>query len=122
MLNSFNLISSFIFCWFLFSETNSIEAIALYDYNGRSEKEITFKKGDRLSIKWQLSADWWLGALTAPSTSNVAHDSKYGYIPDKYIALKMRTRYASCTKYFIRIYINFAFNQLQERFKYVIRK
>jgi hypothetical protein len=40
---------------------------------------LSFKKGDRLLIKNQLSTDWWHGALD---------DGKSGYIPDKYIALK----------------------------------
>ena len=62
------------------------EAIALYDYKGRSDKELSFKKGDWLLIKGQLSADWWQGSL-ANGQSNAAK-----YIPDKYIALRSSKR------------------------------
>ena len=71
-------------------ETDTTEGIALYDYKGRTEKEITFKKGDRLTIKGQLSADWWLGAHVLTSNNS---QFKYGYIPDKYIALRNKNRF-----------------------------
>ena len=76
-------------------EIDSTEAIALYDYKGRSDKEITFKKGDKLKIKGQLSADWWLGAIEFASNTNGNQNIllKYGYIPDKYIALRNKSRF-----------------------------
>lgn len=63
-------------------ELYATEAIALYDYKGRSEKELSFRKGDWLSIRGQLSADWWQGSLA----SNTTQPDRY--IPDKYIALR----------------------------------
>ncbi|RNA43576.1 SLIT-ROBO Rho GTPase-activating 1-like isoform X3 [Brachionus plicatilis] len=66
-------------------------SVALYDYNGRSEKELTFKKGSILAIRGQLSADWWQGSLLSPSSSatiNSSTPTRIGYIPDKYIALR----------------------------------
>ena len=68
----------------------STEAIALYDYKGRSEKEISFKKGTILAIKGQLSADWWQGCLL--SSQNSSETPKLGYIPDKYIALRSNAK------------------------------
>jgi SLIT-ROBO Rho GTPase activating protein len=63
------------------------EAIALYDYKGRSDKEISFRKGDKLAILGQLSTDWWQGyAIQCGNQSS----SRIGYIPDKYIALKSK--------------------------------
>jgi hypothetical protein len=67
----------------------STEAVALYDYKGRSEKEISFKKGTLLAIKGQLSADWWQGSLLTNSTNDTP---KLGYIPDKYIALRSNNK------------------------------
>ncbi|CAF0854141.1 unnamed protein product, partial [Brachionus calyciflorus] len=67
------------------------EAIALYDYKGRSDKEISFKKGSLLAIRGQLSADWWQGSLLSPGSNgsiNSSTPTRIGYIPDKYIALR----------------------------------
>lgn len=77
-----NLILFFIYKEFY----ATTEAIALYDYKGRSEKELSFKKGDWLLIKGQLSADWWQGSLA----NNQPSQAKY--IPDKYIALRSSKR------------------------------
>jgi len=54
------------------------EATAAFDFEGRSEKELTFKKGDTLILYKQISADWWEGA----------HKGQEGIIPDKYIHIK----------------------------------
>lgn len=70
-------------------EFYATEAIALYDYRGRSDKELSFKKGDWLSIKGQLSADWWQGSL-ANQPKDAYNPDKY--IPDKYIALRSSKR------------------------------
>ncbi len=68
------------------------EAIALYDYKGRTEKELSFKKGDWLAIRGQLSADWWQGSLIGKDPNGLG-SSKLGYVPDKYIALRSSKRY-----------------------------
>ena len=78
--------------YFLKIETYATEAIALFDYKGRSDKELSFKKGSLLAIKGQLSADWWQGSLIT-SQSNTT--PKLGYIPDKYIALRSNKRKTS---------------------------
>jgi hypothetical protein len=97
--NKFNLLFKYLYLFIL--EQDVIEAIALYDYKGRSDKEISFRKGQILSIKGQLSLDWWQGSLStrhSPSTNTNSPTSliqsplrsKIGYIPDKYIALRYK--------------------------------
>jgi len=55
-----------------------MEAVAGFDYEGRSERELSFKKGDTLLLYTQASDDWWEGA----------HQGKEGLIPDKYVHIK----------------------------------
>jgi SLIT-ROBO Rho GTPase activating protein len=72
----------------LFSQDTYVtEAIALYDYIGRSEKELSFKKGSILAIRGQLSTDWWQGSLVPSGANSSNFTPRVGYIPDKYIAL-----------------------------------
>ncbi|KAL5014667.1 hypothetical protein ScPMuIL_008937 [Solemya velum] len=59
-------------------ESEILEATALYDFEGRTERELTFKKGEILLIYKQVSRDWWEGCF----------DGKEGLIPDKYICTK----------------------------------
>ena len=54
------------------------EGIAQYDFTARTERELTFKKGDVLALYHQVSPDWWEGHISG----------KDGLIPDKYIASK----------------------------------
>lgn len=62
------------------SETEVIEAVAQYDFTGRTERELSFKKGDILVVFNQVSSDWWEGAF----------NGREGLIPDKYIQLRQR--------------------------------
>ena len=57
-----------------------LEAVAQFDFVARSERELSFSKGDVLVLHSQVSSDWWRGAFNA----------KLGLIPDKYILLKIR--------------------------------
>lgn len=59
-----------------------MEAIAGFDYEGRSERELSFKKGDSLLLYTQVSPDWWEGA----------HQGQEGLIPDKYVHIKRYVR------------------------------
>ena len=61
-----------------FSDDDIIEAVAGFDYEGRSERELSFRKGDNLLLYTQVSDDWWEGA----------HQGKEGLIPDKYVHIK----------------------------------
>ncbi|XP_025107166.1 SLIT-ROBO Rho GTPase-activating protein 3-like isoform X1 [Pomacea canaliculata] len=58
------------------------EATALHDYEGRSGRELSFKKGEVLILYTQVSHDWWEGCC----------HGQEGLIPDKYIAVKTTQR------------------------------
>ncbi|XP_044011842.1 SLIT-ROBO Rho GTPase-activating protein 1-like isoform X2 [Aphidius gifuensis] len=61
-------------------ETENMEATAQFDFNARSERELSFKKGDNLILFMQVSNDWWRGSV----------GGREGLIPDKYIMLKIK--------------------------------
>merc|ERR1719220_2661443 len=61
-------------------ESEVLEAAAQYDFQARSSREVSFRKGDTILLYAQVSSDWWRG--------NVG--GKEGLIPDKYILLKIR--------------------------------
>ena len=63
---------------FTFTEQEILEALAQYDFKGRTDRELSFKKGDVLVVFQRKSDDWWEGAL----------NGKEGFIPDKYIVIK----------------------------------
>ncbi|XP_067937125.1 SLIT-ROBO Rho GTPase-activating protein 1-like isoform X2 [Watersipora subatra] len=63
-------------------ESEIIEAVAAYDYDGRSLRELSFKKGDTLLLYNQKSADWWEGA----------YNGTEGLIPDQYVHVKSTSR------------------------------
>ena len=65
---------------FFFSESEVVEAQALYDFKARSSREVNFLKGDSIILFKQVSNDWWRGAV----------NGREGLIPDKYIMLKIR--------------------------------
>jgi hypothetical protein len=58
--------------------TDTLEATAIFPFTARSPRELTFKKGDRLRLYTQVSADWWKGSVGGGSL---------GLLPDKYIAV-----------------------------------
>jgi len=53
------------------------EAIALHDFTARSNKEISFHKGDKIKIYTKTTPDWWDAKV----------DGKYGYVPVSYIKI-----------------------------------
>ncbi|CAF4706495.1 unnamed protein product, partial [Rotaria socialis] len=61
-------------------EVETIEAIALFDYVGRTEKELSFKKNQIIYIFKRMNQEWWQGCLAGGNES--------GYVPDGYIKLK----------------------------------
>lgn len=63
-----------------FSESETLEAQALYDFSARSAREVNFNKGDTITLFRQVSNDWWKGSVRGQE----------GLIPDKYIMLKMK--------------------------------
>ncbi len=57
-----------------------MEAVAQYDFQGRTDRELSFKKGTVLVVFNRVSTDWWEGAL----------GGREGLIPDKYIVVTQR--------------------------------
>jgi SLIT-ROBO Rho GTPase activating protein len=50
----------------------------MYDFDGRTDRELSFKKGQSLLLYSKVSTDWWEGVC----------EGKEGLIPDKYIHIK----------------------------------
>lgn len=60
------------------AEFEPIEAIAKFDYVGRSSRELSFKKGASLLLYMRASEDWWEGR----------HNGVDGLIPHQYIVVQ----------------------------------
>uniref|UniRef100_A0AAG5CZJ1 SLIT-ROBO Rho GTPase-activating protein 1 n=1 Tax=Anopheles atroparvus TaxID=41427 RepID=A0AAG5CZJ1_ANOAO len=61
-------------------ESDTFEAFVQFDFNARSDRELSLRKGDTVILYNQVSNDWWKGAV----------NGKTGLIPDKYISLKIK--------------------------------
>ncbi|KAM5281460.1 SLIT-ROBO Rho GTPase-activating protein 3 isoform 3-T3 [Ctenodactylus gundi] len=59
-------------------EVEQIEAIAKFDYVGRSPRELSFRKGASLLLYHRASEDWWEGR----------HNGVDGLIPHQYIVVQ----------------------------------
>uniref|UniRef100_A0A8C7NEH8 SLIT-ROBO Rho GTPase-activating protein 1 n=1 Tax=Oncorhynchus mykiss TaxID=8022 RepID=A0A8C7NEH8_ONCMY len=59
-------------------ESEPIEAIAKFDYVGRSARELSFKKGASLLLYQRASDDWWEGR----------HNGIDGLVPHQYIVVQ----------------------------------
>lgn len=57
-----------------------MEAVARFDYVGRSCRELSFKKGASLQLYQRASHDWWEGRL----------NGNHGLVPHQYIVVKDR--------------------------------
>ena len=64
----------------MFTEVEEQEAVAQYDFVGRTERELTFKKGAHLKVYNKVSSDWWEGSI----------EGRQGLVPDKYIVIGTR--------------------------------
>ena len=60
-----------------------MEAVALFDYHGRTNRELSFRKNQCVFIHKRMNHEWWLGYL--------ADGKRSGFIPDGYIKLKSRS-------------------------------
>ncbi|XP_032236190.2 tyrosine-protein kinase SRK2 [Nematostella vectensis] len=58
--------------------------MALYDYDARTNEDLSFKKGERLQLLDNTDGDWWL----AKSLST----DQEGYIPSNYVAPEMSVK------------------------------
>ncbi|XP_034382520.1 SLIT-ROBO Rho GTPase-activating protein 1b [Cyclopterus lumpus] len=61
-------------------EGEGVEAVARFDYVGRSGRELSFKKGASLQLFQRASHDWWEGR----------HNGNRGLVPHQYILVKER--------------------------------
>uniref|UniRef100_A0A671SBT1 SLIT-ROBO Rho GTPase activating protein 2a n=1 Tax=Sinocyclocheilus anshuiensis TaxID=1608454 RepID=A0A671SBT1_9TELE len=59
-------------------ESDPIEAIARFDYSGRTNRELSFKKGAPLLLYHRASEDWWEGR----------HNGTDGLVPHQYIVVQ----------------------------------
>ncbi|XP_016134281.1 SLIT-ROBO Rho GTPase-activating protein 2 [Sinocyclocheilus grahami] len=59
-------------------EFDPIEAIARFDYSGRTNRELSFKKGASLLLYHRASEDWWEGR----------HNGTEGLVPHQYIVVQ----------------------------------
>lgn len=62
------------------TEGEAVEAVARFDYVGRSGRELSFKKGASLQLYQRASHDWWEGR----------HNGNHGLVPHQYIVVKDR--------------------------------
>uniref|UniRef100_A0A4W6G074 SLIT-ROBO Rho GTPase activating protein 3 n=1 Tax=Lates calcarifer TaxID=8187 RepID=A0A4W6G074_LATCA len=75
----------YFFVHLSFLEVEQIEAIAKFDYVGRSPRELSFKKGASLLLYHRASEDWWEGR----------HNGVDGLIPHQYIVVQDLVRLRS---------------------------
>ena len=52
--------------------------VALYDYDARTDEDLSFKKGEHLEIINDTQGDWWFARSKATKLE--------GYIPSNYVA------------------------------------
>uniref|UniRef100_A0A8C6PCV9 SLIT-ROBO Rho GTPase activating protein 2 n=1 Tax=Nothobranchius furzeri TaxID=105023 RepID=A0A8C6PCV9_NOTFU len=58
--------------------SDDVEAIARFDYTGRTSRELSFKKGATLLLYQRASDDWWEGR----------HNGANGLVPHQYIIIQ----------------------------------
>lgn len=61
-------------------DSDTYEASALFDFESRSDRELSFKKGDNIQLYNQISNDWWRACI----------NGRVGLVPDKFISLKIK--------------------------------
>ena len=60
------------------SQTPNKVFVALYDYDARTDEDLSFKKGDLLEILNDTQGDWWFARCRSTKQE--------GYIPSNYVA------------------------------------
>ncbi|CAH0382379.1 unnamed protein product [Bemisia tabaci] len=63
------------------SNANAKIFVALYDYDARTDEDLSFRKGEHLEILNDTQGDWWLARSKATKQE--------GYIPSNYVAKLM---------------------------------
>lgn len=59
-------------------QTNAKIFVALYDYDARTDEDLSFRKGEHLEILNDTQGDWWL--------ARSKRTRQEGYIPSNYVA------------------------------------
>lgn len=59
-------------------QTNARIFVALYDYDARTDEDLSFRKGEHLEILNDTQGDWWL--------ARSKRTRQEGYIPSNYVA------------------------------------
>ncbi|NXJ74308.1 SRGP2 protein, partial [Trogon melanurus] len=77
-------------------ECEPIEAIAKFDYAGRTARELSFKKGASLLLYQRASDDWWEGR----------HNGIDGLIPHQYIVVQDTFRCSTMTPKTLGVCVN----------------
>ncbi|XP_064154059.1 SLIT-ROBO Rho GTPase-activating protein 2-like isoform X1 [Anguilla rostrata] len=62
----------------LLSDSDPVEAVARFDYSGRSNRELSFQKGAPLLLFHRASDDWWEGR----------HNGVDGLVPHQYVKVQ----------------------------------
>lgn len=60
------------------SEPPNAVFVALYDYDARTDEDLSFRKGEQLEILNDTQGDWWL--------ARSKKTRQEGYIPSNYVA------------------------------------
>lgn len=60
------------------TSSNAKMFVALYDYDARTDEDLSFRKGEHLEILNDTQGDWWLARSKATKQE--------GYIPSNYVA------------------------------------
>lgn len=60
------------------NNSNAKMFVALYDYDARTDEDLSFRKGELLEILNDTQGDWWLARSKA--------SKQEGYIPSNYVA------------------------------------
>jgi SLIT-ROBO Rho GTPase activating protein len=76
------VLNIFLLNVFFSTEMEMMKAVALFDYNGRTNKELSFKTNQIIYIYKKINHQWWFGYIAGRNQS--------GFIPDSYIKLKSK--------------------------------
>lgn len=60
--------------------------VALYDYQGRTNEDLSFRAGDKLEVLNASQEGWWYARLLLDSGSTRPGQKLQGYIPANYVA------------------------------------
>ncbi|XP_010292697.1 PREDICTED: tyrosine-protein kinase FRK-like [Phaethon lepturus] len=65
---------------------NTCRFVALFDYEARTEEDLSFRAGDKLEVLDASHEGWWYARLLLPAGSVCPGHKLQGYIPANYIA------------------------------------